>query len=122
MYRLLLCLALATAACAAHSSPQLRVLGVHDASAREVVFVQVTNPAATPMRLTKLEYTFAAAGTTVSAGELAIERDVAAGSTIVVEVPLEGSSTKPMMLKGTLIAELDQMVREFQVSAQIQPH
>jgi len=123
MYRLLFCLVLLGAgACAAHSSPQLRVLGVHDAPAREVVFVQVTNPAATPMRLTKLEYTFAAAGTTLSAGELPIERDVPAGSTVVVEVPLENDSKKPMLLKGTLIAELDQMVREFQISAQIQPH
>ena len=124
MYRLLfcLCLAYACAACAAHTSPQLRVLGVHDAPAREVVFVQVTNPAATAMRLTKLEYTFAAAGTTVSAGELPIERDVPAGSAVVVEVPLDSDSDKPMMLKGKLIAELDQMVREFQISAQIQPH
>jgi len=120
MYRLLFCLVLA--ACAAHSSPQLRVLGVHDAPAREVVFVQVTNPATTPMRLTKLDYTFAAAGTTLSTGELPIERDVPAGSTVVVEVPLDSASKKPMMLKGTLIAELDQMVREFQISAQIQPH
>ena len=120
MYRLLLCLVLV--ACAAHGSPQLRVLGVHDAPAREVVFVQVTNPAATAMRLTKLDYTFAAAGTTVSTGELRIERDVPAGSAVVVEVPLDSESKKPMLLQGTLIAELDQMVREFQISAQIQPH
>jgi len=122
MYRLLVCLALATAACAAHSSPQLRVLGINNAPARDVVFVQVTNPAATPMRLTKLDYKFSAAGTTLSTGELPIERDVPPGSAVVVEVPLDSESKKPMLLKGTLVAELDQMVREFQISAQIQPH
>ncbi|MBV8762665.1 MAG: LEA type 2 family protein [Deltaproteobacteria bacterium] len=121
MYRLLICLAL-LAGCHAHTSPQLRVLGVHDAPAREVVFVQVTNPASSPMRLTKLEYTFAAAGTTLSAGEVPLERDVPAGAAVVVEVPLDTDSKRPMMLKGTLVAELDQMVREFQISAQIQPH
>ena len=121
MYRLLLCLAL-LAACRAHTSPQLRVLGVHDAPAREVVFVQVTNPAASPMRLTKLEYTFAAAGTTLSTGEVPLEREIPAGSAVVVEVPLDTDSRRPMLLKGTLVAELDQMVREFQISAQIQPH
>jgi late embryogenesis abundant protein len=122
MYRLLIVLALVASACHAHTSPQLRVLGVHDAPAREVVFVQVTNPAATSMRLTKLDYTFAASGTTLSSGEVPLERDVPAGSTVVVEVPFDPASTRPMLLQGTLTAELDQMVREFQISAQIQPH
>jgi hypothetical protein len=122
MYRLLICLALLASACHAHSSPQLRVLGIHDATSREVVFVQVTNPAATAMRLTKLDYTFAASGQTVSSGEVPLARDVPAGSTVVVEVPFDSASKRPMMLEGTLTAELDQMVREFQISAQIQPH
>ena len=122
MYRLLFCLALLAGACHAGKSPELRVLGVHDAAARDVVFVQVTNPASKPMRLTKLEYTFAAAGQTVSTGEVPLERDVPAGAAVVVEVPLDTESAKPMTLKGTLVAELDEMVREFQISAQIQPH
>jgi hypothetical protein len=121
MYRLLLCLALLVG-CHAAKSPELRVLGVHDAVARDVVFVQVTNPASKPMRLTKLEYTFAAAGQTVSTGEVPLERDVPAGAAVVVEVPFDSESQKPMTLKGTLVAELDEMVREFQISAQIQPH
>ncbi len=122
MYRFLVCLALLASACHPPGSPELRVLGLHDAPAREVVFVQVTNPASKPMRLTKLEYTFAAAGATVSTGELPLERDVPAGAAVVVEVPLEAESKKPLTLTGTLVAELDQMVREFQISAQIQPH
>jgi LEA14-like dessication related protein len=122
MYRLLLCLGLLASACHPAQSPQLRVLGLHDASASEVVFVQVTNPAGKPMRLTKLEYKFAAAGATVSTGEVPLERDVPAGAAVVVEVPLEAEAHKPLTLTGTLVAELDQMVREFQISAQIQPH
>jgi LEA14-like dessication related protein len=115
----------ALAACHPGKTPELRVLGVHDAPlAHEVVFVQVTNPANQSMRLQKLEYTFAADGATVSTGELDLERDVAAGSTVVVEVPLNSDSdaSKPMTLQGVLTAELDQIVRTFQVQAQILPH
>src|SRR5690349_7547358 len=122
MYRLLVCLALLASACRSGGSPELRVLGVHDAPARDVVFVQVTNPESKPMRLTRLEYKFAAEGATVSTGELPLEREVPAGAAVIVEVPLEGEAHKPLTLTGKLVAELDQMVREFQISAQIQPH
>jgi len=120
-----LLVAAALAACHPGKTPELRVLGIHDAPpAHEVVFVQVSNPANQPMRLQKLEYTFAADGATVSTGELDLERDVAAGSTVVVEVPLNSDSdaSKSMTLQGVLTAELDQIVRTFQVQAQIRPH
>src|SRR4051794_38146874 len=54
--------AAAVAGCHPGQSPQLHVLGVHEEPRHEVVFVQVTNPASRPMRLTRLEYAFAAAG------------------------------------------------------------
>ena len=117
----LIAVALATG-CAGRPGPELRVLGVHDSRRHEVVFVQVTNPAARPMHLTKLEYTFAADGTTLSEGEVDLQREVPAGSAIVVEVPLEAESSRPMTLRGRLTAELDEIVRIFQVDAQIQPH
>lgn len=119
MLRLVLITSLALVACAtAGSTPTLRVLGVHNATqAHEVVFVQVSNPASRPMRLTKLEYTFAASGTTLSTGELSLDRDVPASSAVVVEVPVEG--TGAMTLKGTLTAELDRIEQTFQVSAQV---
>ena len=120
-----LLLATAFAACHPGKTPELRVLGVHDARlAHEVVFVQVSNPANQSMRLQKLDYTFAADGATVSTGSLDLERDVAAGSTVVVEVPLDSDSDagKSMTLQGVLTAELDQIVRTFQVQAQIHPH
>ena len=120
---LLIILGVATGAgCASVQNPELRVLGVHDASRHEVVFVQVTNPASKSMRLTKLEYTFAADGATLSTGDIALEREVPAGAAVVVEVPLETTSNGPMMLQGVLTAELDQIVRTFQVQAQVSPH
>jgi LEA14-like dessication related protein len=119
----LLVLASLAGGCHPQKTPELRVLGVHDASvAHEVVFVQVTNPANAPMRLTKLDYTFAADGATVATGELPLERDVPAGAAVVVEVPLDTDSTAAMTLQGVLTAELDQIVRTFPVNAQINPH
>jgi hypothetical protein len=108
------------AACTSTKSPELRVIGVTDAPRHEVVFVQVTNPAKRPMRLTKLEYVFAAAGgSTVSEGELELSRDVPAGAAIVVEVPLDSTTSEALTLRGKLTTELDQIVQIFKVSAQI---
>jgi LEA14-like dessication related protein len=100
--------------------PEVRVLGVHEASRHEVVFVQVTNPASRSMRLTKLDYTFASQGATVSTGQVRLSRDVPAGAAVVLEVPLDTSLEGAMTLRGKLTAELDQIVRIFTVSAQVQ--
>ena len=108
--------------CHAGKSPELRVLGVHEAPESHV-FVQVRNPASRPMRLTRLEYTFASAkGTTVSEGDLRLQRDIPAGAVVVLEVPFESESTEPLTLEGKVTAELDEYVRTFTVAAQIQPH
>jgi LEA14-like dessication related protein len=110
------------AGCVGSTSPELRVLGVHEQLRHDIVFVQVTNPARHTMRLTKLEYRFAADGGTVSAGEMSLAREVPAGATTVVEIPLVGSSEKPMTMSGKLTAELDKIVKTFAVSARIDPH
>lgn len=107
--------------CHAGQSPELHVLGVHEQPRHDVVFVQVTNPASHPMRLTKLQYRFAAAGETISKGEVALAREVPAGAAVVVEIPLESPSEKPMTLTGKLTAELDQIIQIFSVSAQVAP-
>jgi hypothetical protein len=113
--------------CTSTQSPELRVIKVRNAPQHEVVFVQVTNPAKRAMRLTKLEYTFAAGSSTVSEGELELHRDVPAGAAIIVEVPFDhaissgGTAETAMTLRGRLTAELDQIVRIFKVSAEIQP-
>ncbi len=114
----------AATACHPQQPTELRVLGLDSTDTRhDVVFVQVTNPASHAMRLTKLEYTFAAAGTTVSAGEVRLEREVAAGAAVVVEVPLdEADASKPITLQGTLTGVVDEMVQTFPVQAQIAPH
>jgi len=110
------------AGCHTGRTPELRVLGVHEAPESHV-FVQVRNPARRPMRLTKLEYTFASAqGRTVAEGKLPLEREIPAGAVAVVEVPLDAESSEPLELTGKLTAELDQYVRTFTVEAQIQPH
>lgn len=109
-------------ACAGTKSPELRVISLQDARAREVVYVQVTNPASRPMRLTKLEYRFAgSAGSTLSEGELPLAREVPAGAAVVVEIPLEETPEEPMTLRGKLIAEQDHITKSFKVSAEIRP-
>jgi len=114
---------LALAACRPAKAPELRVLGMHDAPASQV-FVQVTNPASRPMRLTKLEYTFASAssGVMISRGEVELHREIPAGAAVVVEVPLDAESTEALTLRGKLTAELDQIVRTFKLAADIAPH
>ena len=122
MPRLLSLLFIALVACHPGKSPELRVIGVHEAARQEVVFVQVTNPASRPMRLTKLEYTFAAGREKLSEGEVALSRDVPAGAAVVVEVPLDNIPDEtPVTLSGKLTAELDQIVRIFRVKTEINP-
>lgn len=87
----------------------------------EVLFVQVTNPANRPMRLTKLEYTFASQGQDVSTGEVPLAREVPAGSAVILEVPLEVATDRELTLNGRLTATIDEIVRSFAVSAQIHP-
>src|SRR5262245_4314887 len=103
MLRLVVLISLTLAAAGCHSSktPELRVLGVHDAPSTSAVFVQVTNPARRPMKLTKLEYVFASAssGATVSEGEMALYREIPAGAVAVVEVPLDAESNESLMLR-----------------------
>src|SRR4051812_2198212 len=110
---------LALAGCRSGPSPELHVLGVQQEQRHDVVFVQVTNPASHAMRLTRLEYTFAAAGQTVSAGDVALARDVPAGAAVVVQIPLDSPPEQPLTLSGKLTAELDQIVQIFSVSAQV---
>ena len=108
-------------ACHANRSPELRVVGLHEEPRHDVVFVQVTNPASHVMRLTKLEYSFAANGAKVSEGEVALRREVPAGEAIVVEIPLDRPSETPLTLSGKLTAELNEIVQTFSVSALVTP-
>jgi hypothetical protein len=125
MTRLAALALVALAACQGAGSPEMHVVGVHEADPHEVVFVQVSNPASRSMRLTKLEYTFDAdTGKQFAAGEVDLERDVPAGASVIVEVPLDAdppAAAGPITLRGTLTAELDRIERSFAVSAQLKP-
>ncbi|MCX5748594.1 MAG: hypothetical protein NT062_39600 [Proteobacteria bacterium] len=102
--------------CTPAQAPELRVVGIHENARQDVVFVQVTNPARHPMRITKLSYVFASEGHTVSAGVVRMSREIQPGSAAVVEVPFEGRGT---LLTGELTGEIDQIVRTFTVKTQI---
>lgn len=127
MSRLVVALALvcgiAVTGCPAAQTPSVRVLGVHEAARHEVVFVQVTNPASKPMRLTRLDYVFASHGQTVSEGAVPLARELPANSAVVVEVPLIGDAPQGegLTLKGKLTATVDTIVKSFSVSAKVEP-
>lgn len=126
MSRLAVALALvvgiAITACSSAQNPSVRVLGVQEAQRREVVFVQVTNPASKPMRLTRLDYVFAAQGETVSEGAVPLARELPANSAVVLEVPLIGDAPQgALTLKGKLTATVDTIVKSYSVSAKVEP-
>ena len=118
------------AACAA-PSPQVKVLGVSEATtppqpARElVVFVEVVNPTAHDLRLTRLEYRLKADQWIDSDGHVPITRDVAADSSMVVEIPVpvrdqgKAADTEvPYTLQGRLFVVDKQMERSWPVEVQ----
>lgn len=115
------------AGCYSSVAPQLTVLGVQPTAKpqQQVVFVQVTNQVGRTLRLQRLEYTFAASGSTkawpAQVGELTLARDVPAGSTVVLEVPLrdEGAATGPVTLSGHLITERDRIETSYPIHAAV---
>jgi hypothetical protein len=122
MLRVFVVAALGTLGCMSTKAPELRVLGVHESLRHESVFVQVTNPAPRAMRLTKLEYTFASQGATLSTGKVPLAREVPAGAAVVIEVPLATNHpTGAVTMNGKLTTEADEIVRTFSVSAQVTP-
>jgi hypothetical protein len=115
--------------CYAAVAPKFTVLGVQSSPARlrvgnrnNVVVVQVTNPIARPLRLQRLEYTFAAsqgASKAEQRGELLLARDIPASSAVVVEVPLDSDEHGAMTLTGRLYTQRDQVVTSYAISAQV---
>lgn len=113
--------------CYSSVAPQLTVLGVQPSAKpqQQVVFVQVTNQVGRTLRLQRLEYTFAASGSAkawpAQVGELTLARDVPAGSTVVLEVPLrdEAAANGPVMLSGHLITERDRIETSYPIHAAV---
>ncbi len=125
---LLLAIAGAGLGCGASTQPQLKVLSV-ESSGREpgrpmVLFVEVVNPATRPMRLQRLQYAFASAGVRQPGGEIQLTRVVEPGAAVVVEVPVSLASEswsggRRLTLAGRLFAEQDELVRSFDVMADV---
>ncbi len=121
-------LALGGSGCRASQQAQLNVLSVEKAATPDrdmVVYVEVVNRAKRPMRLERLQYTFASAGARTTQAEIQLGRRlVEAGSAVVVEVPLPATATDAAMgttltLAGKLWAEQDEIVRSFVVAAEV---
>jgi hypothetical protein len=121
---------LSLAGCPASHQAQLNVLSVEKASTPDkdmVVYVEVVNHAKRPMRLQRLQYTFAPAGSHAKNEKLQLElqlgeRFVEAGSAVVVEVPLpvaDAALGDTLTLAGKLWAEQDQILRSFTVTAEV---
>lgn len=91
----------------------MRVVGVH-----AVVLLELSNPTPKPMRMMRLHYTFASAGTTISSGDVELEREVQPGAVMVMEVPTPPTAT-PVTIDGELTTEHDEIIRIFRVSAKL---
>lgn len=119
------------AACATPQRPQLKVLGIEQSEnayegRRIKLFVEVVNYARRPMKLQRLQYVFGPAGAPhgdVARGEVALARTIEAGSAIVVEVPIlladDVDANGQFELRGQLIAEQDEIVRAYPVTAAV---
>ena len=116
-------------ACGASTQPQLKVLAFERptrASRPAILFVEVVNRDATPMRLQRLEYAFAAAGERHGAGAIALARVVEPGGAVVLEVPVPAAD-KPwpagerVTMDGRLYCEQDDLERSFAVTADLPP-
>jgi hypothetical protein len=105
------------AACPSPGSAQLRVIGVQQGASAGMLQVKVVNRTAKPMRLQRLDYTFAGSGHRIALGQ----REIEPGAAAVVELPIDPTITGSQLLKGRLFAELDQIIQSFPVSAKFEP-
>ena len=89
---------LALVACGGASPPRVKVLGVADGQSRAAtapgkqamrVFIEVINPTKVDFRLSRLEYRLNAESWFRADGEVALSRSIQAGSSAVIEVPVQ---------------------------------
>jgi hypothetical protein len=112
-------------------APQIKVLGVSETGSRPaptrelVVFVEVVNPTAHHLRLSRLEYRLKAHQWIDSDGHVPITREVAADSSMVVEIPVPvrdqgraADAEVPYTLQGRLFVVDKQMERSWPVEVQ----
>ncbi|MEZ4366242.1 MAG: hypothetical protein R2939_08120 [Kofleriaceae bacterium] len=119
----------AGAGCRTAAPATVSVVGVRNGQAEhatDILFVQVVNRAARPMRLERIEYTFGAAASPGAPGHIRVGREVAAGGSIVIELPVDlladdgdAIAAGPMHLEGRVFATLDTIEQSFPVSAMV---
>src|SRR5262245_55420144 len=104
--------------------PQVKALGVSQSrravdAKTLIVFVEVVNPSQSPLRLSRLEYQLEASSWFHSRGKVALQRSVGAGSSAVVEIPVEASNDVPSgaayALSGKLFARENRVERSWKV-------
>jgi hypothetical protein len=116
------------AAACSTASPRVTVLGVEQARTAPrralLVFVEVVNPTKRDLRLSRLEYRVRAESWFESQGQVQLEREVGAGQSAVVEipVPVQHSASShdgsiPYSLEGKLFALEDHIERSWKVVA-----
>jgi hypothetical protein len=124
---LAIALAAVVSGCAA-GSPRVTVLGVEQARTTPrrslLVLVEVVNPTGRDIQLSRLEYKVRADSWFETAGQVRVERDIGAGSSAVVEipVPVQHAGTArpgaiPYTLEGKLFALEDKIERSWKVKA-----
>lgn len=127
-FALLLAAGASAASACATASPRVTVLGVEQAPAPAtarhslLVFVEVVNPTQRDLHLSRLEYRVRAASWFESAGQVQLAREVGAGESAVVEIPVpmreagaaQGGSV-PYTLEGKLFALEDHVERSWKV-------
>jgi len=111
------------------ASPRVTVLGVEQAPRTAEVgrdlllFVEVVNPSPRDLHLSRLEYRVRAVSWFESAGQVPLTREIGAGESAVVEIPVpvrhadtEHEGTIPYTLDGRLFAVEDHVERSWSVA------
>lgn len=119
--------ALGVSACTA-ANPRVTVLGVEQsrpaptAHNELLVFVEVVNPTKRDLHLSRLEYRVRAESWFESSGQVQVAREIGAGESAVVEIPVPvrhasaSQGSIPYSLEGRLFALEDHIERSWRVA------
>jgi len=118
----------AAAGCVSGARPQVKVLGVSQASSEPalVMFVEVVNPTQSELALSRLEYALEAPSLFRTQGKVALQRRIGAGSSAVLEIPVTIDRTArssvptgaPYELEGKLFARENRVERSWKVKVE----
>ncbi len=104
-------------------APRVDVLGMapHAGADSALLFVEVTNPTQRPLELSRLRYNVQGPEEFKAQGEVRLERNVTAGASAIIEVPIQtwhvAASGGPIILTGRLYARDESIERSWKISA-----